>query len=59
MEKVYCDRCEIEIKKDKEQEFRLEQLWTATDEGVKDNKHWDLCKKCTDKLFKFLDGKLT
>ena len=54
MNKIFCDRCEIEIKKGKEEQFRLIQLWTF--EENKENDFWELCKNCTDLVLKLVKG---
>jgi len=59
MNKLFCDRCGIEITKKEQQEMiigsKIEYLWTS--EEHKENDKWDLCKNCAKQLLEFLSKK--
>jgi len=56
MNKLFCDRCKQEIKKGKEEEFKLIQLWTGSED--KQNDFWELCQTCSKSLLQFLKGEI-
>jgi len=55
MNKLFCDRCKHEIPKNKEEQFRLTQLWTSKED--EENDHWDLCQYCSKLLLEFIGAK--
>lgn len=50
---MICDRCRQEIKKDKDEQFKLEHLYTGHEN--KENDYWDLCRDCGKAIIDFVE----
>ena len=55
MDKKFCDRCNKEIKKDKDKNYRLTELYSGNGETTPDT-YYDLCNNCHVYQKMFLKG---
>jgi len=55
MQHKTCDRCLKEIKRGKDEEYKLEHLFSGNEDTA--NKYWDLCGNCVKQLKHFMDGR--